>query len=109
MNSLVASTDQGGGKPAAVHRVLGQCLLVAHLLQVDGDERPSKGLPPLRRFEPDLERDRDSRQHATHHNDLEHGPWPMGARLLRYLLRWLGAVTGVTWMQALVLPNSSSC
>jgi hypothetical protein len=31
-------------------------------------------LPPLWRVEPDLERDRDSRQHATQHNDLEHPP-----------------------------------
>ena len=30
-----------------------------------GDERPSEGLWPLRRVEPDLERDRDSHQHAT--------------------------------------------
>ena len=40
---------------------LGQRLLVPHLLQVDGDERPSQGLPPLWRLKPDLERDRDGR------------------------------------------------
>jgi len=34
----------------------------------------------MRRVEPDLERDRDSRQHATQHNELErrHCPWPCG-------------------------------
>jgi len=43
-----------------------------------GDERPREGLRPLRRVEPDLERDRDSAQHATQHNDLayRHCSWP---------------------------------
>jgi len=45
-----------------------------------GHDRPSEGLPPLWCVEPDLERDGDSRQHATQYNDLEHGrrPWPFG-------------------------------
>jgi len=37
-----------------------------------GQDRASEGLRPLWRVEPDLERDRDSRQHATQHNDPEH-------------------------------------
>jgi hypothetical protein len=40
---------------------------------VRGYNRPSQGLRPLWRVEPDLERDRDSRQHATQHNDPERG------------------------------------
>jgi hypothetical protein len=42
--------------------------------------RPSQRLRPLRRVEPDLERDRDSRQRAAQRNDLEHphSPWPFG-------------------------------
>jgi len=36
-----------------------------------GHDCPSKGLRPLWRVDPDLERDPDSRQHATQHNDLE--------------------------------------
>jgi len=45
-----------------------------------GHDRPSEGLRPLWRVEPDLERDRDSRQHATQHKYLDHRhcPWPCG-------------------------------
>jgi hypothetical protein len=43
------------------HHVEGQ--LAAELLEVRRQDRPSEGLRPLRRRE--LERDRDSRQHAT--------------------------------------------
>ena len=49
---------------------LGQRQIAPELLQVSGDESPSKGLRALRRVEPDFERDRDSHQHATQHNDL---------------------------------------
>jgi hypothetical protein len=65
---------------AGGHRHLGQRQLTPNLLQMHGDDRPRQGLRPLWRVEPDLERDRDSRQHATQHNDLEHGrcPWPCG-------------------------------
>jgi hypothetical protein len=51
---------------------LGQCQLAPKLLQMRGHDRPSEGLWPLWRIEPDLESDGDSRQHATQHNDLEH-------------------------------------
>ena len=55
---------------------------------------------PLWRFEPDLERDGDSRQHATQHNDREHGRWPFGADegglAIEYRVNRLGAVTNVT-------------
>ena len=44
---------------------LGQRQLALHRLQVVGDDRPSKGLPSFWRLDPDLERDRDSRQHET--------------------------------------------
>ena len=62
---------------------LGQRQLVPELLQVRGYNRPSQGLRPQWRVEPDLERDRDSRQHATQHNDPERGhcPWPFGSRV----------------------------
>ena len=36
-----------------------------------GHDCPSEGLRPLWRVDPDLERDTDSGQHATQHNDLE--------------------------------------
>jgi hypothetical protein len=50
---------------------------------VRGYNRPSQGLRPLWRVEPDLERDRDSHQYATQHNDPERGhcPWPFGFRV----------------------------
>jgi hypothetical protein len=56
---------------AAIH-CLGQGQVAPELLQMRGHDCPSEGLRPLWRVKPDLERDRDSRQHATHHNDLEH-------------------------------------
>jgi hypothetical protein len=70
----------GRREAAGGHRHLGQRQLTPNLLQMHGDDRPRQGLRPLWRVEPDLERDRDSRQHATQHNDLEHGrcPWPCG-------------------------------
>jgi hypothetical protein len=45
-----------------------------------GHDRPSEGLRPLWRVKPDLERDSDSRQHATQHKYLDHRhcPWPFG-------------------------------
>ena len=45
-----------------------------------GHDRPNEGLRSVRRGGLDLERDCDSRQHATQYNDLEHGrsPWPFG-------------------------------
>jgi hypothetical protein len=45
-----------------------------------GHDCPSEGLRPLWRVEPDLECDRDSRQHATQYEDLDHRhcPWPCG-------------------------------
>jgi hypothetical protein len=45
-----------------------------------GHDCPSEGLRPLWRVEPDLERDRDSRQHATQYEYLDHRhcPWPCG-------------------------------
>jgi hypothetical protein len=52
---------------------LGQRHLFPEFVQVRGYNRPSQGLRPLWRVEPDLERDRDSRQHATQHNDPERG------------------------------------
>jgi len=55
---------------AAIH-YLGQGQVAPELLQMRGHDCPSEGLRPLWRVEPDLERDRDSRQHATQHNDLE--------------------------------------
>ena len=58
---------------------LGQRHLAPELLQMRGHNRPSQGLRPLWRFEPDLERDGDSCQHATQDNNLEHGRWPFGA------------------------------
>ena len=60
----------------------GQGQLASELLQVGGDDRPSEGLRALWRVESDLERDRDSRQHATQHNDLKrrHCPLPLRAR-----------------------------
>ena len=59
---------------------LGQRHLFPEFVQVVGYNRPSQGLRPLWRVEPDLERDRDSRQHATQHNDPERGhcPGPSG-------------------------------
>jgi hypothetical protein len=80
LNAAAARTAGGCVTPdsprrreaATVHRVLGQRQLVPELLQVRGYNRPSQGLRPLWRVEPDLERDRDSCQHATQHNDLEH-------------------------------------
>ena len=67
-----------------------------------GHDRPSEGLPPLWRVEPDLERDGDSRQHATQYNDLEHGrcPWPFGPDegqlVAECIANGLGTVTDVT-------------
>ena len=49
----------------------GQRQLAPELLQMRGHDCPSNGLRPLWRVDPDLERDPDSRQHATQHNDLE--------------------------------------
>jgi hypothetical protein len=45
-----------------------------------GHDRPSERLRPLWRVELDLKRDRDSRQHATQHNDFayRHYSWPLG-------------------------------
>jgi len=45
-----------------------------------GHDCLSEGLRPLRRVDPDLERDPDSRQHATQHNDLgrRHALGPSG-------------------------------
>jgi hypothetical protein len=51
---------------------LRQCRLTPELLQIRGHDRPSEGLRPPWRVEPDLERDRDSRQHAT----KDKFPWP---------------------------------
>ena len=62
---------------AAIH-CLGQSQVAPKLLQMRGHDCPSEGLRPLWRVDPDLERDPDSRQHATQHNDLErrHCLWP---------------------------------
>ena len=59
---------------------LGQRQLTPELLQMRGHDRPSEGLRPLWRVKPDLERDSDSRQHATQHKYLDHRhfPWPFG-------------------------------
>jgi len=67
---------KGAGKRLFI--VLGQGQVAPELLQMRGHDCPSDGLWPLWRVEPDLERDRDSHQHATQHNDLGrcHCPWP---------------------------------
>jgi hypothetical protein len=57
----------------AASSALRQRHLFPELVQVRGYNRSSQGLRPLWRVEPDLERDRDSRQHATQHNDPERG------------------------------------
>jgi len=44
---------------------LGQGQIAPELLQMRGHDSPSQGLRPLWRVDPDLERDDDSRQHAT--------------------------------------------
>ena len=62
---------KGAGKRLFI--VLGQGQVAPELLQMRGHDCPSDGLWPLWRVEPDLERDRDSRQHATQHNDPERG------------------------------------
>ena len=69
--------------------VLGQGQVAPELLQMRGHDCPSEGLRPLWRVEPDLERDRDSRQHTTQHNDLErrHCPWAFGPRAPYFLER----------------------
>ena len=61
----------------AIH-CLGQGQVAPELLQMRGHDCPSERLRPLWRVDPDLERDPDSRQHATQHNDLErrHCLWP---------------------------------
>src|SRR6516165_3711795 len=51
--------------------ILGQDHVAPELLQMRAHDCPSEGLRPLWRVDPDLERDPDSRQHATQHNDLE--------------------------------------
>ena len=72
----------------AIH-CLGQGQVAPELLQMRGHDCPSEGLRPLWRVEPDLERDRDSRQHTTQHNDLErrHCPWAFGPRPPHFLER----------------------
>ena len=55
---------------------LGQRQLAPELLQMRLDDCPSEGLRPLWRVEPDLERDRDSRQHATQYEYLDHRDCP---------------------------------
>jgi len=54
----------------AAIQYLGQGQVAPELLQVVGHNCPSQGLRSLWRVEPDLERDRDSGQHTTQHNDL---------------------------------------
>ena len=64
-----------------------------------GHDCPSEGLRPLWRVDPDLERDPDSRQHATQHNELayRHCPWPFGTgEVVDCMANQPGTVTKVT-------------
>jgi len=76
---------------AAIH-CLGQGQVAPELLQMRGHDCPSEGLRPLWRVDPDLERDPDSRQHATQHNDLErrHCLWPYSADGIILAQPWVG-------------------
>ena len=75
---LRRQTPAAGSGDCSSH--LGQRQLAPELLQMRGHDCPSEGLRPLWRVEPDLERDRDSRQHATQYEYLDHRhcPWPCG-------------------------------
>ncbi len=66
---------------------LGQRQLAPEVLQVRGHDCPSEGLRPLWRVEPDLERDRDSRQHATQYKDFGHRRCVLGPHGLLMNLR----------------------
>ena len=81
-HSSVQRTNSGSFATLAAIHCLGQGQVAPELLQMRGHDCPSEGLRPLWRVEPDLERDRDSRQHTTQHNDLErrHCPWAFGPR-----------------------------
>jgi hypothetical protein len=89
LNKLISATPDGQDSGPDWCARLGQRHLFPEFVQVRGYNRPSQGLRPLWRVEPDLERDRDSRQHATQHNNPERGhcPWPFGAALAQQRVR----------------------
>jgi hypothetical protein len=75
---------------------------------------PSEGLRPLWRVEPDLERDCDSRQHATQYEYLDHRHrrWPYGLDEGELMTQCpairSGAVTKVTGGALRIAPTKSS-